>query len=232
MSATVQNVIDEVRLAIQDTDGANYRWADAELIKYVNAASRQIVALVPEANIVETIATISNNIARQSLPAGGIKFLKAGRNVSVVNGTTQEGPIRYVEKDVLDGFDPNWEYDTTIKTLAGSTDFFEHYTHDKRSPKVYFLYPPASASAYAEIQYSAIPTAMTIVGDTIPLGDEYLEAYYTYMTFRALTKEARESMPSEYRTGLWNNFLQALGLKVQADDRVSPEGQNVPPEAS
>jgi len=229
MSATVQNVIDEVRFTIQD-ETATYRWSDAELIKYVNAASRQIVTLVPEANIVETIASVTNNIARQSLPAGGIKFVNAVRNVSEADGTTQEGPIRYAEKDALDSFDPNWEYDTAIKTISGSSDFFEAYCHDPRSPKVYFLYPPASAQAYAEIQYSAIPTAMTAVGDAIPLGDEYLEGYYTYVSFRALTKEARESMPSEYRTGLWNNFLQALGLKVQADKRVSPE-EHTPPEA-
>jgi len=92
------------------------------------------------------------------------------------------------------------------------------------------VYPPASAQAYANVQYSAIPTAMTVVGDTIPLADEYLEAYYTYVTYRALTKEGRHTMPTDYRQELWTNFLQALGLKLQADDRVSPE-QNQPPGA-
>jgi len=229
MSATVQDVIDEVRFTIHDTDSGNFRWTDAELIDYVNAASRQIVTIVPEANVVETIETITNNIARQSLPAGGIKFLKAVRNVSESNGTTQEGAIRYCEKDVLDSFDPDWEHDTTVKTLAASVNFFDHYLHDPRSPKVYFLYPAASSTAYAEIQYSAVPTALTAVGNTIPLADEYLEAYQGYVTFRALTKESRDTLPTQYRQELWNNFLLALGQKLQSERRVSPE-QNIPPE--
>lgn len=229
--ATVQDVIDEARFTLHDEVSATYRWTDAELIDYVNAAARQIVQIVPEANSIDAIISVTNTIARQSLPSGGIKFIKAVRNVSEADGTTQEGPIRYVEKDVLDGFDPDWEFDTTVKTVVGSSNFFEHYCHDKREPKIFYLYPAASVQAYAEVLYSAIPAAITAVGNTIPLDDEYLEAYYSYVTYRALTKESRDSMPTAFRQQLWNNFLTALGQKLQADQRVSPEN-NIPPETS
>lgn len=228
--ATVQNVITGVRYTIHDEDAASYRWTDAELIDYVNAAGRAIVSIVPEANLVTTIGSITNTIAKQALPSGGIKFVKVLNNVSAADGTTVEGAVRQVEKDVLDSYDPDWEYDTTIKTLAGSADFFDHYCHDPRDKKAYYLYPPASAQAYANVQYSAVPTAMTVVGDTIPLADEYLEAYNAYVTYRALTKESRDTMPSAFRQELWNNFLAALGQKLQSDARVSPE-QNMRPEA-
>jgi len=228
MSATVQNVIDEVRYTIHDEDAASYRWTDAELIAYVNAASRQIVSLIPEANLVTTIITITNNIAKQALPTGGIKFVKVLNNVSPADGTTVEGPVRQAEKDVLDSYDPNWEYDTTIKTVAGATDFFDHYCHDPRDKTAFYVYPPGSTTVYANTQYSAVPTAMTVVGDTIPLADEYLEAYYTYVTYRALTKESRDSLPSTFRQELWQNFIQALGLKMQSDQRVSPEANSAP----
>jgi len=230
MSATVQDVIDQVRYTIHDETAASYRWTDAELIAYVNAASRQIVSIVPEANLTASIITITNTIAKQALPTGGIKFVKVLNNVSEADGTTIEGPVRQVEKDALDSYDPNWEYDTTIKTLASSSDFFDHYCHDPRDKKAFYVYPPASGTAYANVQYSAVPTAMTAVGDTIPLDDEYIEAYYAYVTFRALTKESRDTLPAAYRQELWNNFLTALGQKLQADARVSPE-QNMPPEA-
>jgi len=230
MSATVQDVIDEVRFTIHDTNPSTYRWTDVELIDYVNAAGRQIVTLVPEANITDSIETITNTIAKQALPAGGIKFIKVLNNVSEADGTTVEGAVRQVEKDALDSYDPNWEYDTAIKTLAASADFFDHFCHDPRDKKGFYLYPPASGTAYAKIQYSAVPTAMTAVVDTIPLGDEYLEAYNTYVVYRALTKESRDTLPSTFRQELWNNFLASLGQKLQADQRVSPE-QNMPPEA-
>lgn len=230
MSATVQDVIDQVRYTIHDTNASTYRWSNAELIDYINAASRQIVTLVPEANLVDTIVTISNNIAKQALPTGGIKFVKVLNNVSEADGTTVEGPVRQVEKDSLDSYDPDWEHDTTLKTLASSTDFFDHFCHDPRDKKAYYLYPPASADAYCKIQYSAVPTLMTAVGNTIPLADEYLEGYNTYVIYRALTKESRDTLPSTFRQELYNNFLAALGMKIKADERVSPEN-NMPPEA-
>lgn len=230
MSATVQNVIDQVRYTIHDTNELTYRWTNAELLDYVNAASRQIVAFVPEANIVASIESITNVIAKQALPTGGIKFIKVINNVSENDGTTLEGPVRQVEKDALDSYDPDWEFDTSIKVLVASYNFFDHYCHDPRDKKAYYLYPPALGTAYAKVQYSAIPTALTLVGDTIPLDDEYLEAYVMYTTYRALTKESRDTLPTAYRQELWNNFLTSLGQKLQADARVSPE-QNQPPEA-
>jgi len=96
MSATVQNVIDEVRYTIHDEVAASYRWTDAELIDYVNAASRQIVTFVPEANLVTSIISITNVIAKQALPTGGIKFVKVLNNVSEADGTTIEGAVRQV----------------------------------------------------------------------------------------------------------------------------------------
>jgi hypothetical protein len=185
---------------------------------------------VPEAGITETILTFTNTIAKQAIPTGGVKFIAVLNNVSVSDALTKEGTVRRVEKDALDSYDPDWQYDTTIKTLAGSSDFFDHYCHDPRDKKAFYVYPPASGTAYALVQYSAIPTVVTAVGDTIPLDDEYLEAYHTYVTFRALTKESRDTMPDQYRSELWQSFLGSLGLKMKADERVSPE-QNAPPEA-
>lgn len=228
MSFTVQKVIDQVRYTIHDETAGSYRWTDAELLAYVNAASRQIVTLVPEANLVTTIITITNTIAKQALPTGGIKFVKVLNNVSPADGTTIQGPVRPAEKDALDSYDPNWEYDTAIKTVSGSADFFDHYCHDPRDKKAFYVYPPGSTTVYANVQYSAIPTEMFTVDDTIPLGDEYIEAYYTYVTYRALTKESRDSMPGAYRQELFNNFMATLGQKMQADARVSPEQHQAP----
>lgn len=228
--ATVQDVIDEVRYTLHDTTASTYRWTDAELMDYINAASRQIVSFIPEANVTETILTFSNTIAKQALPSGGIKFMKVLNNVSAADAVTVQGRVTRVEKDALDSYDPDWEHDTTIKTLAGSSNFFDHYCHDPRDTKAFYVYPPASGSAYAKVQYSAIPTAISAVGNTIPLDDEYLESYNTYVIYRALTKESRDTIPDQYRKELWDNFLASLGLKMQADRRVSPELHS-PPEA-
>jgi hypothetical protein len=225
--ATVQTLIDEVREVIHDTV-TTYRWSDSELIDYCNAGIRQTVVLVPESNATETVATVSNNIARQAIPSGGIKFIKVSRNYAD-DGTTAQGPVRYAEKDALDSFVPDWEYNTAAK--ADAANFFEHYCHDPREPKVYYLYPVQSAAnKRVAIVYSFRPTAHTLVSDTFALDDEYINAVVQYMIFRSLTKESRDSMPVQFRSELWANYLAALGLHSQAMERIGPES-NMPPEA-
>lgn len=227
--ATVQELFDEARRTIHDEDAANYRWSDAELIDYLNAGTRQIATLVPEANTVETIYdTGTSRVARQVLPAGGIKFIRAARNYAD-DGTTPQGTIRFCEKDVLDSYDPDWEYDTTIK--ADGANYFEHFCHDKREPKVFYLYPPPAAdNKRAAVVHSNTPTAMTATTDTFPLDDEYINASIQYVVYRALTKESRQSMPDAYRNELWQNFLTALGMQSASSMRVGTE-ENRPPDA-
>lgn len=226
--ATAQDIFDEVRRIIHDEDAASYRWPDAELIDYLNAGLRQIVVLVPMANTVETIEdTGTSRVARQELPAGGIKFIRVGRNYAD-DGTTPQGTVRYCEKNVLDSFDTDWEYDSAIK--ADGANFFEHFCHDSREPKVYYLYPPPAADnkRYAAI-YSAVPTAITATTDTFPLDDEYINGAIQYVVYRAFTKEARQTFPDAYRNELWQNFLVALGLQEQAANKAGTES-NRPPE--
>lgn len=224
--ATAQTIITEVRRIIHD-ENVTYRWADAELLDYLNAGIRQTIAFVPEANTVESVEdTGTSRIARQSLPTGGIKFIKVSRNYAD-DGTTPQGVVRYAEKDALDTYDPDWEYDTTIK--ADGANYFEHFCHDSREPTVYYLYPPPAAdNKRVAVVYSAIPTELTLVADDYPLADEYINAAVQYVVYRALTKEARETLPSDYRQDLWQNYLAALGLQREASDAASPEQNRAP----
>jgi len=225
--ATGQDLITEVRRIIHD-ESATFRWSDAELIDYINAGQRAIVVLVPEANLVETVVDLTTSrIARQSLPSGGIKFIKATQNYAD-DGTTAQGTIRYSEKDALDTYEPSWEY---VSTKADAANYFEHYCHDKREPKVFYLYPaPAADDKRVGILYSANPAEITAVGNTVSLSDEYLESLVSYMTFRALTKESRETMPDQFQKDLYAQFLGTLGIKrateasVSASEVAPPEG--------
>jgi hypothetical protein len=223
--ATAQTVIDEVRRIIHDED-PTFRWTDAELIDYINAAMRQTVVILPEANTVETIEdTLTSRIARQSLPAGGIKFIKVARNYAD-DGTTPQGVVRFSEKDALDTFEPTWEY---VSVKADGANYFEHYCHDDRESDVYYVYPaPVEDNKMLAVVYSAIPTVITVVGDSIPMADKYINAIVQYVTYRSLTKEARESLPDAFRQDLWQNYLTALGLDSQAQEKVSPSNNRAP----
>lgn len=225
--ATGQDLITEVRRIIHD-ESATFRWADVELLDYINAGQRTIVVLVPEANLVETVVDLTTSrIARQSLPSGGIKFIKATQNYAD-DGTTAQGTIRYAEKDALDTYEPTWEY---VSTKADGANYFEHFSHDKREPKVFYLYPaPAADDKRVGILYSANPTELTVVGSTVSLSDEYIESLISYAVYRALTKESRESMPDQFARELYAQFLGTLGIKraveasVSASEVAAPEG--------
>lgn len=223
--ATAQDIVDEVRYVIHD-ENPTFRWSDVELLKYLNAGIRQIIQLVPEANVVEAAVEITNQLARQILPSGGIALIKVGHNYDDA-GTGKQGVIRRVEKDVLDSYDPDWEYNSAA---TDGDNYFQHWCHDPKEPKVYFLYPmPPDASKYVGLVYSAVPTSISNVTDTYPLADEYFNATVMYMVFRALTKESRDTLPDDYRQDLWNNFLTSLGLEKSVRENAvppqPPEGQ-------
>jgi len=224
--ATGQNLIDEVRRIIHD-ESAAFRWADAELIDYINAGQRTIVVLVPEANLVETVVDLTTSrIARQSIPSGGIKFIKATQNYAD-DGTTPQGTLRYVEKDALDTYEPSWEY---VSEKEDAANYFEHYCHDSREPKVFYLYPaPPADGKRVGILYSANPTELTVVGSTVSLSDEYTESLISYVVYRALTKESRETMPDQFQKDLYAQFLGTLGIKRAVEDSVSASNK-APPE--
>lgn len=72
--ATGQDIADEARGDLNDEDAAHFRWSDAKVLRYVNAAARAIVALLPSANVVEEAMALEPG-TRQVVPTGGVKFL-------------------------------------------------------------------------------------------------------------------------------------------------------------
>lgn len=225
MAITAQTAINEIRRIIHDVSSP-YRWEDAELLGYINAAERQTVSLVPEAYTLEVITDLlTSRVARQSLPAGGIQLIKVARNYAD-DGTTPQGPLRYVEKDSLDTFEPTWEY---VSAKADGANYFEHYCHDSREPTIYYLYPaPAANNKFIGLVYSAVPSILYAANLNLNLADTYYNAIVQYTVYRALTKEARETLPDAFRQELWQNYLLTLGLKRQVREQVKPAENSAP----
>jgi len=215
--STAQDVIDQARFALHDTDPATYRWSDVELLDYLSAAQRKIVSLIPESNVVEEVVTTTAGKARQTLPTNGIKFFKCSTNYAD-NGVTAQAQLRYVEKDALDTWDPDWE----VSSSAPSANFHKHFCHDKREPSVYYLYPVANTATKVGVIFSKIPTSVSDITDELSLDDEYFDAMVAYVLFRAYAKEGRYTLPSNEKQMYWNQFLQMLGMQSAAEEQVGP----------
>jgi hypothetical protein len=219
----------EVRDQINDTGvSGQFRWSDDELMRYLNAAVRQIVTLVPESNATESLLTL-DQAARQRIPADGAKFIKATNNYDPV-GDVRTRALRYVEKDALDTHNPDWEFSVPVPA-PNPAHYFQHYTHDPREPQVFYVYPrPQSAAQKLYVVYSKVPAAITL-GTQFPLPDTYVNAAIDYVIYRALTKEGRFTLPDTKAQLLWDGFLRSLGLKLEANRRVSPDVYR-PPEGA
>jgi hypothetical protein len=215
--ATGQNIADEARGDLNDGDASNYRWSDAEVLRFVNAAQRQIVFMLPEANVVEEKVDLVAG-ARQTLPARGVKFF-ALYNADLVGEAFLRGSaITVVEEDALDSSFPTWMTEEIV-----DTDVIDHVIHDPRDPKTYSVYPaPADGNVDAILKHAKLPTDLASLASTFGLGDEYINAAVEYTKFRMLTKDGRYGSEPAVRLELWNNFRMALGLKPQTDMRVDP----------
>jgi hypothetical protein len=244
--STGTNIVDEVRAQLNDSDSANYRWSDAEMLRYVNAGQRQIVHMVPESNVITTsVSTPTANEVRHTIPAGGIKFVSLF-SADSQNETSPANAIRECSLDSMNTLFPEWSYSQVeqprvpnlhdIWNPGSSGDGqlrYENFMHDPVEPKIYYVYPipPASGdSADLEVVYVDLPSDNAGLGNNFRLRDHYQNAMVLYVTYRCLRKDGRQGGGRALRTQLWNDFRTALGLSIQGATRVSPDNpRNAPP---
>jgi hypothetical protein len=177
-TVTVQDLITQARVILQDRDAV--RWADEEFLGWVASAYREIVRYRPAANSVTQPFTAING-TRQSLPVDGAYLISVVRNET---GTLRS--ILPIERTILDSQNPDWH---TVNLTNGSVDP-RFYVYEKDSPKVFYLYPAATAGDIVSIQYARIPTAHTVKTETISLDDTYAGTIVDYMLYRAYSKDA------------------------------------------
>lgn len=134
---------------------------------------------------------------------------------------TRGRSITEIEFDAMNSSFGDWAPAYLVSTV------YEHFAHDPRDPKSYYLYPKL-ANMQVFLKYAQLPTALTALANTITLGDEYRNAIVAYVTYRCLAKDGRYGTEPAARTELWNNFLRELGMKVAADDRVDPATNRAP----
>ena len=125
---TGANLLARVKDILQDT--TSVRWPEAELLRYINDAQREIVNYRPESS-----ATTSNvqlvTGTKQSLPSGGLRLIKVTRNMSsAASGATGKRAIRIVNVDILNTQEPDWN-DPTVSGDAASGVCTKRWWRDK-----------------------------------------------------------------------------------------------------
>lgn len=206
------DIISRARVLLGD-EVTPYRWADAELVNWINDGCGLIALARPDSAMVNATMTLAAG-TKQSIAAlnpAGLRLIDVVRNAP--NGRA----IRLTTRDMLDATDPNWHAAT-----AGPT---RSYVFDNRDPKTFYVSPPAVAAAQVEIRYSRNPVVITTAQlGTVDLtpDDVFLDPLLNYVMSRALSKDAEAAMNVALAAGYREAFEGVLGIKVKADNDFSP----------
>lgn len=223
---TGANLITRIQDTLQDT--TSVRWPEAELLRYVNDAQREIVNFRPEAS-----ATTSNvqlvTGTKQALPTAGLRLIKVTRNMSDASGgATGARAIRLVNSDILNTQEPDWNNPSVSGDAAHGTNV-KHYIFDEDDPRTFYVYPGVAGNAFIEIVFSKSPTDLANTSATIDIDDIYGNAIVDYALFRAYLKDA-EYAGNQQRAGQhYQLFTTSLGQGSGAQALLSPNVDNAQP---
>ena len=226
---TVVSLLLRVRDTLQDTTGV--RWLDAELLRYVNDAQREIINLRPDASSTTANVDLVAGTA-QTIPTAGLRLIKVVRNMSAAGGSaTGKRAIRIVDREILDTQEPNW-HDPTVSGDATHVSVVKHYIFDEDDPRRFYVYPGVlvtnASACFVEIVYSAAPTEITSTSTAIQVDDIYANAIIDF-TLRCLVNPGEEvilpdpGFPTYYSAIAYNNIVPVrVPLKEENNFQMDP----------
>jgi hypothetical protein len=213
---TAQSIINKAKITLQDT--TNVRWADTELLAYLNDGQREICMKRPDAcSVLANITLVAGT--RQAIPDAGTAILRVVRNMGT-NGTTPGRAVRHVPMDLLDANVPNWHAATPVNEIV-------HVAVDLRIPQNFYVYPPANSGVQLEAIYAAPPAEVAAVGNTITVDDVFATPLFDYICFRAYTKDQESTGNVDRAKGHRELFDSVLDGKAVSDAVVSAKQINM-----
>jgi len=217
---TATNLLLRIRDTLQDTTGV--RWLDAELLRYMNDAQREIVNLRPDAAADHANVQLATG-TEQAIPDVGLRLIKVVRNMSAAGGSaTGKRVIRIVDREILDSQEPNW-HDPTVSGDAAHTTVVKHYVFDEDDPRKYYVYPGVAGNAYVEIVFSRSPTDFANTSSAVSyLDDIYANAIIDYVLYRAYMKDAEFAGNAQRANNHFQLFANSVGAGAQINLMASP----------
>jgi hypothetical protein len=216
---TGANIISRVQDTLQDT--TSVRWPEAELLRYINDAQREIVNLRPEASSTHANVQLGTG-TEQDLPSGGLRLIKVVRNMSgTASNSTGGRAIRIVDVDILNTQEPDW-HNPTVTGDAAHTTVSKHYVFDEDDPRKFYVYPGVAGNAFVEIVYSAAPTDLANTSATIAVDDVFANAIMDFVLYRAYMKDAEYAGNAQRASTHYQLFTNSIGQGAQAQTLLSP----------
>jgi len=200
-------------LGEQLNDVSQNTWSESALIKYINSAQEMIASIRPDASsLISTMKMVSGS--RQAVPSTSRRLLTISGNMGS-DGLTPGRAIYSADRDSLDLFNFNWHAATKVAEV-------KNFVYDEKTPDTFYVDPPSDGTGYIEISTSVIPAKISVVTDTLSLGDIYRNHIIQWCMFRAYSVEV-DSASSQSRARKHEvTFYEIMGKKYQRDIVYSP----------
>tara|TARA_R100000231_G_scaffold34893_2_gene30930 strand:- start:10404 stop:11129 length:726 start_codon:yes stop_codon:yes gene_type:complete len=221
---TGTNLLSRIKDTLQDT--TSVRWPEAELLRYINDAQREIVNFRPESSAKTANVQLVTG-TKQALPTDGLRLIKVTRNMSDASGgATGKRAIRIVNVDILNTQEPDWN-DPTVSGDAAHGTVVKHYIFDEDDPRNFYVYPGVSGNAYVEVVYSASPTDLANTSATISVDDIYANAIIDYVLYRSYMKDAEYAGNAQRAQNHYQLFTASIGQGGQSAMLLDPNNDQV-----
>jgi len=208
---TIQDVVTEVRAAIQDST-PTYRYDDAFIVRVVNHSLKRVALTRPDLfAVISAFSCVSGSV--QTCPADSIRIIDviAGSDGSSVNEISQE---------TLDLAQQTWQGGVT----GPVTDWMRHV----RNPNQFLVYPPSAAAQQITIEYAQGPSTLAI-GATVPvLSDAYFPVLVDCAVWWMESLD-NESVAAQRAQMFQQSWTQLLGSTVQNRIATDTPSAGMPP---
>ena len=229
---TGANLISRIQDSLQDTTGV--RWTEAELLRYINDAQREVVNFKPQASADHSNVQLVTG-TEQSIPDVALSLIKVVRNMSATGGSaTGKKSIRLVDEDILNSIEPDW-HDPTVTGDAAHGSVIKHYIFDPDDPRRFYVYPGVKSglNAYVELITSRSPTDLSATSSTIYIDDIYGNALVDYVLFRCYMKDSEFAGNAQRASQHYQLFLNSVSSGISSKNLINPNfdrnGQNIAP---
>jgi len=220
---TGANIINRVQDTLQDT--TSVRWPEAELLRYINDAQREIINFRPESSSTHQNVQLATG-TEQTLPSGGLRLIKVvrGMRATAANATGKRA-IRIVNVEILNTQEPDW-HNPSVSGDAAHGTIPKHYIFDEDDPRKYYVYPGVAGTAFVEIVFSASPTDLANTSAVISVDDIFGNAIIDFVLYRCYMKDAEYAGNSERAQVHYQLFGNSIGQGSQAQQLLSPNSDS------
>ena len=204
---TKKHILDVILDQVQDED--NKLWSYEDLLNWENLGERTIVSLNPLANSKRESIKLASGV-KQSIPAGGIAFIRVIRNMGTDGATAGTG-VTPATVEAMTSFYPSWSTQTATQEIINAMP-------DPNDPTIFYVYPASDGTGYVEEEFSVVPPIVAYDDDGdwesahIGIREGYVDPLMNYIFHRAYGKDTDIPGNKERSAEYHGLFLGAMGI--------------------